>query len=62
VGVGVGVQVLERIKDDLHKVQFAAQNEIETLAKQGAAAGRVRRKTRARGLYMYMYICMHMYM
>eukprot|EP00277_Geminigera_cryophila_P015274 CAMPEP_0179452856 /NCGR_PEP_ID=MMETSP0799-20121207/36673_1 /TAXON_ID=46947 /ORGANISM="Geminigera cryophila, Strain CCMP2564" /LENGTH=329 /DNA_ID=CAMNT_0021249059 /DNA_START=21 /DNA_END=1007 /DNA_ORIENTATION=- len=43
------LKVLERIKDDLHKVQFAAQNEIETLAKQGAAAGRVRRKTRARG-------------
>ena len=31
------------------KVQQAAQNDMETLAKQGGAGGRVRRKTRARG-------------
>lgn len=42
-------KMLESLKERLKQVQSTAQKDIETLAKQGAAGSRVRRKTRARG-------------
>ena len=42
-------KVFERIQQDLEQQQCAAQHDMETLAKQGGAPGRMRRKTRARG-------------